>query len=136
MDISNVLYFGIELDESSRDILLKILKDKKLPETWNPRIVCHHMTVAFKSQFMYNPDIVKWCVENLGKQIRMVGMEIGISDKAIALRVGTDAPSCNKLKHITIAVNKNTGGKPVDSNFIETWEGCPTVIVGGTLKAF
>ncbi len=56
---------------------------------------------------------------------------IGISDLAVALRVKESnlvlaqeivpVVSSNKVPHITLLVNKDGGGRPVDSNNIEAW---------------
>lgn len=136
MDLSNVLYFAIELDEDSKNKLIEFSKTKKLPENWNPRFFCHHMTIAFRTQFQSNPELIKWCEEHMGEEFYLAGLNFGISDKAMAIRVGTKVPSANELKHVTIATNTNTGGKPVDSNSITNWKQCQTIVLKGKIKAF
>ena len=37
------------------------------------------------------------------------------------MKVETNVPSANSLKHVTLATNTANGGKPFDSNGITNW---------------
>lgn len=134
MDLSNILYFAVVLDDESYRRLLKEAEEINLPTDWRPRYICHHMTIAFKTQFN-NTELINWCVEHVGEDFSLSVLNLGISEKSMAVMVGTEVPSSNKIKHITLAVNTNTGGKPVDSNFITDWEKFKPMTLRGTITA-
>jgi hypothetical protein len=46
---------------------------------------------------------------------------IGQTDKVVAVKVESEIKTQNKIPHITIAVNRMEGGKPVMSNDITEW---------------
>ena len=58
----------------------------------------------------------------MAEKFKITAKELGISDKAIAVKVDTLCLSENDLKHVTLATNKETKGKPVDSNYITEWQ--------------
>lgn len=86
-----------------------------IPRNWIPN-VRHHMTICsgIKSQ-----EELKFIVAEYGKSHKMKAVALGISEDAIALKVETDIPSKNEIKHITLATP--IGGKSYLSNKIETW---------------
>lgn len=86
-------------------------------ESFKP--ICHHMTIGYYTTITDNT--YKWLLENNGLICNMTVIAIGFNDKACALQVKTDVISDNKIKHITLATNPDTNGKPVDSNDIKTW---------------
>lgn len=112
-----VLYSAVVLTGESRDKLIEAIGDR-IPEGW--KTVAHHMTIIFGKPL---PDPVK---DKLDSTVRIDAYEIGISDKAIAVKVDrfpafeTDGVTPKKIPHVTVAVSPN--GKPVDSNFITEWE--------------
>jgi hypothetical protein len=64
------------------------------------------------------PDELK---PHLGTSVLIRATEVGISDKAMAVKV-EGYHSDNDLPHVTVAVNVNDGGKPVMSNQITDWK--------------
>ena len=102
----------VVLDEQSRTELLTSFKDY-VPLGW--KLFGHHMTIKFGSGLPF--EIAHLCDES----VTLVVTHIGISDKAIAVKVN-GFPSFNKIPHITIAVNDSEGGKPVMSNNITDWK--------------
>lgn len=105
---SNILYSGVVLDETSRNMLYRAYKDE-IPEGWN--FIAHHMTIQFGKSANK---------EDLGKEVGLVTKRLGISKMAIAVEV-SGYTSKNAIPHITLAVNPN-GGKPIMSNEITDWE--------------
>jgi hypothetical protein len=57
----------------------------------------------------------------LGFPVRLSVNSIGSSDKAIAVGV-SGFESQNETPHITLAVNRKAGGKPMMSNYITDWK--------------
>ena len=82
------------------------------------KLVCHHMTIKF-------PGIPEFVKPYLDSVQHLEAISVGISDKAVAVRV-VGFHSDNKIPHITIAVGN--GGKPVDSNKIVNWTKLETPI--------
>jgi len=75
--------------------------------------IAHHMTI----------NLGKLRDENLlNKKYDLKVVAVSKNDKIIAVKVETKAPSKCKTKHITVAVNRENGGKPVMSNDIFEWE--------------
>jgi hypothetical protein len=107
-NVDKVLYSAVVLDEKSRNILLERFKSV-IPNDW--KTIAHHMTIAF-GKGVDNP-------EDLGQEVTLKVIELGISDMAIAARV-EGYPSKNEVPHITLAINPN-GGKPFMSNQITNW---------------
>lgn len=127
----NILYYGIELNKESQEILKKKFGKK---EGW--KVYCHHMTVVFNS----SPDIELsqtekiWFERNKDKEIILIVTHYGIDeDKVAAVRVMCSAPSRNKVKHITLGTKE---GKPVDSNFIKEWTLTEPIILVGKPKVW
>jgi hypothetical protein len=108
-NIEKVLYSAVVLDEKSHNLLLEMYK-AAIPEDW--KTIAHHMTIAF-GKGVDNP-------EDLGKEVTLRVVELGISDMAIAVKV-EGYPSKNDMPHITLAINPN-GGKPFMSNKITDWK--------------
>lgn len=112
-------YIGLVLNENSHDLLVNVTTNliNNLDNVSNYKIFCHHMTVAFKT--MFDDDILNYLNNNKGNKYRITATHVGMSDKAIALKVETDCPSYNNIKHITLATIND--GKPKDSNDITNW---------------
>lgn len=110
-------YYGIVLDDSSRNILLEKFKDI-IPSDW--RIFAHHMTVVHCSQYRKQVLAYDYARCNEGEYVELSINSIGISDDAIAVAVSTTVPSGNALKHITLAVPVK--GNPYKSNLIIDWK--------------
>lgn len=77
--------------------------------------VAHHMTMNMGS-----------CKERklLGDMVSMSVTAVGECETAIAcaVRLPSEISTDNDIAHITLAVNRGAGGKPVHSNRIKTWE--------------
>lgn len=106
----------VVLDDASRNKLLDAIKGLISDiDTSGWDVIAHHMTINFGKGL---PENLK---DDLGKTVNLKATKIGISDMAIA--VGVEGyHSDNAKPHITIAVNRPKGGKPVMSNDIQVWE--------------
>lgn len=108
--MSKIAYSAVVLDERSRQRLLKNFKDL-IPEDWE--IIAHHMTINMG-------EIDPQYEEYLGLPLPLKVESFGIDDKAAAVEV-SGFPSKNQIPHVTLAVNRKEGGKPVMSNYIDDW---------------
>lgn len=115
--MSKISYSAVVLDEKSHGILVELIPTV-IPHSdlngWS--IYAHHMTINMgelpleKKQF-------------LGKNIRLYVTHMDWNDKVIAVKVKDEENlSTNKTPHVTLAVNKNNGGKPVMSNDLTSWK--------------
>lgn len=104
-----VIYTGVFLDKDSRTILEQEFKTM-IPEGWE--WIAHHMTITLGG--------IKDKSE-LGKQVALRVTSFGKNDKVMAIGV-SGYPSKNEKPHVTLAVNRAEGGKPVMSNHITDWE--------------
>lgn len=111
----SVSYSGIVLTEKSRNDLKNYIK---LPENdlfaeWE--FIGHHMTInlgPLKEE--YRPL--------LGQSFDLLVTHVGRTDKVVAVQVDTQFRTKNDVPHITVAINKSEGGKPVMANDITNWE--------------
>jgi predicted kinase len=110
-------FASLVLDKSSRDKLLNEVSNY-IPDGWE--IISHHMTINF------GKGLPKELIDDLGQIKTIIANEIGISEKAMAVKV-SGYYSDNKIPHITIAINPN-GGKAVMSNDITDWNTLETPI--------
>ena len=108
------MYTALVLTEESRQKLLAVLNP--LPKGFE--YILHHMTINMGS--CKDKDIL-----NKPFQMKVTGW--AGNEKVTALRVESPCESVNKVKHITMAVNRSNGGKPVMSNNFkeEDWQGWP-----------
>jgi len=110
-EISSILYSAVVLDEQSRAKLLKVFR-LMIPEGWE--VLAHHMTInmgAIKPEFQ----------DDLGDETDLSVLDYAIDDKVMA--VGVEGyPTTNAKAHITLAVNRNAGGKPMMSNNLTDWK--------------
>lgn len=114
----NLIYVSVDLDEASSDLLRKTFqREVNTRFGCNAKMICHHMTISHISKI--NDDIKKWCVEHQDQMFKITATELGFSDKACAVKIKTDLPTTQNYPHVTVAVNVNNNGKPVDSNFIQ-----------------
>jgi hypothetical protein len=106
--MDNILYSAVVLDADSHG---------KLAHFGVPgwKTFCHHMTIVFGSGL---PSHLR---DDLGKVVTITATHIGRSDKAVAVRV-SGFHSNNDIPHVTVAVNFDGGGRPVDSNSITDWK--------------
>jgi hypothetical protein len=110
---------AVVLDDASRNRLISEYKSQ-IPEGWE--IIGHHMTI--------NPfGLVDSSLE--GKSVNLKVIAVGLSDKAIAVKVsGYEGKTNNAFPHVTIAIDRKNGAKPKDSNEIKNWT---PVLNGATL---
>jgi tRNA nucleotidyltransferase/poly(A) polymerase len=106
---NKVVYTAVMLDEKSKDILKKEFKDI-VPDGWE--WIGHHMTITLGE--------IKDKSE-LGKNVTLKVISFGQNDKVMAIGV-SGYESKNKIPHITLAINRTEGGKPVMCNYIEYWK--------------
>ena len=105
---------SVVLDDASRTKLLKAI-GHHTPLGWD--VIAHHMTINFGKGLGNARSLMK------GNTVRLEAVSIGMSDMAFAVGVNSlDIKSDNELPHITIAVNRADGGKPVMSNNITKWK--------------
>ena len=130
------MYSAVVLDEKSQLKLEKWAENNvkvngvRLPilvqqNGW--RMYCHHMTINMGPL----PEYLK---AELGQPTTLEAVSLGISDKAIAVKVvGTMAGhSKNATPHITLSVSPD--GKPVMSNKITEWSRIDPIVLKGTIQ--
>lgn len=105
-----ISYSALVLDEASRT---KLLQYSEIPNGWEN--VAHHMTINMGE---IKPEFEKY----LGMKTSLRVIKIGMSDLVMAAMVETTIPTTNTIPHITIAVNREEGGKPFMSNKITNWK--------------
>ena len=129
--MKNWIYIGIFLEEDSK----KELKEcYQIPSDWKE--YCDHITIVFNDGSELSRVVKEMNMENVGEfySIKITG--VGVSEKALALRV--ELPTCvvcaNKIPHITVGVAPDA--KPVDSNDITIWHDIDPIHVGGTMMVY
>lgn len=134
METNNWIYFGIFLDNQSKEKNLQALKENNItiPEGW--KMFNHHLTIAFNNKTEDAQSLYNIYKRIFGSETTITVDGIGISDEAIAMRVKFNNPISNKIPHITIATPAN--GKPVNSNKITNWTDITPYDISGTLNQF
>lgn len=117
---SKLEYIGVTLNDESKKLLEELFNKYNPWKDQNIKIICHHMTVAHKTNI--NDDLYKWSLVNTNKEYNLTVTHYGWSNKAFAVKVETNVPSANENKHVTCAINIDKKGKPVDSNYINNWK--------------
>ena len=134
--MNNFHYFGLFLSTDTKNMLIDTLTDNKdynIALGVADRIFIDHCTLLHKSQLEGNEELQSYLESNLEKSISIKLEAIGISDKAMAFRVGgVDNICANEVPHITIATFR--GGNPVDSNKITNWRYIEPIIVNVRLE--
>lgn len=102
--MSSVSYTGVMLDDKSREYLFREL-GHLVPDGWD--WIAHHMTITLGK----SPSSM------LGDNVNLAVVSLGIDDKVIAIGV-EGYYSKNTIPHVTLAVDRVNGGKPVMSNHI------------------
>lgn len=129
---SNPKYSAIVLDQLSKDKLLKVIDELKkegtIGENWV--ISADHVTINMGK--IYDPELLGRIVD-----IKVIG--IGYNDKVVALRVSTDTDIDYSTKekrtpHITLAFNREEGGKPSMSKNIENWNNFENINLKGIIQ--
>jgi len=106
------MYSALVLDERSHNKLVQIFADV-IPEGYE--VFAHHMTI--KMGPLDGPF-----AQLKGIEAQAIVTHFACDDRVCAVKVETNVPSKNKIKHITLAVNKLGGGKPVHSNELSKWQ--------------
>jgi tRNA splicing ligase len=119
-------YVALVLNEESHSYLVNRYKDK-IPNGWE--VIAHHVTIHMGSATPVE-------VLDLGKKYKIKIKTIAYDDKVMA--VGVELPigiqSKNKIPHITLAVNRKNGAKPVMSNNLKNWENVEEFFLESTLE--
>ena len=121
------MYTAINLDKENHNKLVQHVIHL-IPEDW--KIFADHYTVNM-GKIENGPLKTR---NFLGGLVELEVESIAANDKVIAVGIKTEAPSLNKYKHITIAVNVANGGKPVMSNNLTDWHPIETLILYGTVE--
>jgi hypothetical protein len=109
--MSNISYSAVVLDDKSRQRLIERFKTI-IPEGFE--IIAHHMTINMGE---IDPELEKY----LGLPVRLSVNEFAIDDKVVAVGV-SGFETHNAKAHITLAVNRENGGKPMMSNKLTNWQ--------------
>jgi hypothetical protein len=114
-------YSALVLDETSRQKLLNFEQIKELitPEM---QIIAHHMTIkmgGLEGTQHYG---------RLGQKESIEASRVGTNEINSVVAVMVNGISDNKIPHVTIAVDRKKGAKPVDSNKITSWTPLTTPI--------
>ena len=112
----NWLYYGMFLDDKSKEKVLSILGEESVPEGWKQYL--DHMTVIFNDGSDNARHWASLCEKQVGTTAVLMATHLGVSDRAIALKV-IGYQSNNANPHVTISVAP--GARPVESNQITTW---------------
>lgn len=115
------IFWAAYLYPESHGKLIQTL-GSKIPDDW--KIFAHHMTIAFGRP--KNENTKEYIQNNLGQDVELTAVKLGISETVMAVEVQSPAPSDNKIWHITLAVSPQ--GKPVQSNYITNWKPLPEPI--------
>ena len=128
----SISYSGVVLDEESRQQLLK----GDVPEGWEP--VAHHMTITM------GPLVHKKGKHDfseaypVGSEVELPVVAIGIDERAMAVKVQPPSEVSKKISfpHVTVAVNRKGGGKPLHSNKIpeENFQTLTGITLRGTVE--
>lgn len=107
------MYSAVVLTKESRERLVKRFVHL-IPKHWE--IISHHVTINMGplKKGPVSPD-------RLGEPVDLYVTSLAADDKVMAAGVDMEIPSKNDRPHITIAVNREDGGKPVMSNKLEIW---------------
>lgn len=109
--MNNISYSAVVLDEKSRSRIIERFKSI-IPDEYE--IIAHHMTINMGE---IDPEYQEY----LGLTVRLSVNDIAMDDKVIAVGV-SGFESRNAKPHITLAVNRKAGGKPMMSNNLTNWE--------------
>lgn len=110
------MYSAIVLDKQSHNKLVEIFSP-----TWennedpNFEVINNlHMTICMGGLPVAMDDM-------LGQEFTMKVLAFAGNDKVKAVEVERVIETKNKVAHITLAVNRSNGGKPKDSNQLQSW---------------
>ena len=106
----SISYTGVVLDHNSHVKLLVATAGFHIPFGW--KTYAHHMTINMGPlNEALNPGLIR------GAEIKLKATHVGFDDKVLAVKVHCPMIiTTNKVPHITVAVNRDGGGKPKHSN--------------------
>lgn len=106
-------YSAVVLNEKSHKRLVNAFSTTwENEEGWET--ISEHMTINMGKLPEYLKDF-------LGEEVELKVIEFAGNDLVKAVSVECRVPSTNKIPHITLAVNRKNGGKPVMSNNLTNW---------------
>lgn len=119
--MKRVSYSAVVLNQKSKNLLYTYFKSI-IPSSWE--ILIDHMTINLGE---IDPEYENY----LGMPIRLSVNDIAMDDKVIAVGV-SGFYSKNSKPHITLAVNRKAGGKPMMSNNLTNWQNLkrPVIVFG------
>jgi len=103
-------YTALVLDEESH---AKLIAQFVAPSDW--QTIAHHMTIN-----LGNAEAGP-AAHLVGQKFMFAATTVAQDERVIAVGVESIVPSNNKIKHITVAVNVNGGGKAKHSNELTNW---------------
>lgn len=107
------MYVAANLTDAAREQLLAFFAENVEPrQSRGWEIIAHHMTMHMGEVRISDPI-------DMSVKLKVVGY--GVSDTVFAALVETEVESVNKIKHITIAIDRAAGAKPFHSNQITAW---------------
>lgn len=118
------MYTAVVLDSDSQN-KLKNFCALFLPASWD--LVCHHMTTNMGGAV--NGPAHAY----LGQKVALKATHFAKGLLVAAVLVECEVPSTNANKHVTLAVDKANGGKPVMSNKLSEWEKMEDISLTGTV---
>ena len=129
--LENWIYFGVFLDADESERVYNIINSLPgidIPDDW--RKYTGHMTIIYNNKSEIAQAWAKATAPRVGEDGLLKATHIGMSDKAIAIRVNGEM-SANAIPHITIACSPT--GKPVDSNKITNWREIVPFTISGKI---
>ena len=129
--LENWIYFGVFLDADESERVYNIINSLHgidIPDDW--RKYTDHMTIIYNNKSEIAQAWAKATAPRVGEDVLLKATHIGMSDKAIAIRVNGEM-SANAIPHITIACSPT--GKPVDSNKITNWREIVPFTISGKI---
>ena len=130
----NWIYYGIFLDNDESERLFNIVNSLPgidIPTDWKK--YCHHMTIVYNDKSEVAQAWANLANKKLGEYVCLTVTQVGISDKAIAVKV-SGGMTANDIPHITVACSPI--GKPVDSNKITNWRDIDNFKIDGIVSVF
>ena len=128
----NISYSGVVLDEGSKQQLLNL----DIPEGWEP--VAHHMTITMGSLIHKKGKHDFSEAYPVGSEVELPVVAIGIDERVMAVKVQPPSEVSKKISfpHVTVAVNREGGGKPFHSNKIpeENFQPLTGITLRGTVE--
>ena len=128
----NIAYSGIVLDDVSKEALLSL----PIPEGWEP--VAHHMTITLGSLVHKKGKHDFSQTYPVGSEVELPVVAVGQDERAMAVKVEAPSEISKKISfpHVTVAVNREGGGKPFHSNKIpeENFEPLSGIVLRGIVE--